>query len=66
MKYLSLIINTDGISMDPEKVQAIFDWEASTSVKDVQAFLGFLNFYRQFVEQFLQWTRLLTKLTKGK
>ena len=33
-------------------------------MKDIQAFLRFLNFYRQFVEQFLQRTRLLTELTK--
>ena len=32
--------------------------------KDIQAFLGFLNFYRQFVEQFSQQTRLLIKFTK--
>ena len=51
--------------MDPEKVQYIFDWKMPNSVKDVQAFLEFSNFYRQFVEQFSQHTRLLTELTKG-
>ena len=66
VKYLGLIISTDGISMDPEKVQAIFDWEIPTLVKDVQVFLGFLNFYRQLVERFSQHIRLLTKFTKGK
>ena len=50
IKHLGLIISTDGISMDPEKVQAILDWEAPISVKDVQVFLRFSNFYRQFVE----------------
>ena len=65
VKYLRLIISTDGISMDPEKVQCILDWETPNSVKNVQAFLGFLNFYRWFVERFSQCTRLLTKLTKG-
>ena len=37
-----------------------------TLVKNVQMFLGFLNFYRWFVEQFSQRTRLLTELTKEK
>ena len=46
VKYLGLIISTDGISIDPEKVQAILDWEAPILMKDVQAFLGFSNFYR--------------------
>ena len=65
MKYLGLIISTNGISIDFEKIQTILDWEAFTLVKDVQAFLGFSNFYRQFVERFSQRTRLLIKLTKG-
>ena len=38
VKYLNLIISTDGISIDPKKVQTIFEWETPTSVKDVQAF----------------------------
>ena len=65
VKYLGLIISTDSISMDSKKVQCILDWETPNLMKDVQAFLGFLNFYRQFVEQFSQCTRLLTKFTKG-
>ena len=52
MKYLSLIISTDGISMDLKKIQCILDWETLNLVKNIQAFLGFSNFYRQFVEQF--------------
>ena len=64
VKYLGLIISTNGISMDSKKVQCILNWETSTLVKDVQAFLGFLNFYRQFVKQFSQRTRLLTELVK--
>ena len=61
-----MIISTDGISIDLEKVQCILDCETLNSIKDVQAFLGFLNFYKQFVEQFSQRTRLLTELTKRK
>ena len=64
VKYLELIISTDGISMDFEKVQIILDWKASTLVKDVQAFLEFSNFYQWFVERFSQRTRLLIELTK--
>ena len=64
VKYLGLIISTNGISIDPEKVQTIFDWETPTLVKDIQPFLGFSNFYQQFVERFSQRTRLFTKLTK--
>ncbi len=44
--YLGLIVGKNGVRMDPAKVAAIRKWETLRSVKDVQAFLGFANFYR--------------------
>ena len=38
--------------MDPEKVKAIMEWEAPKSVKGVQSFIGFANFYRKFIKDF--------------
>ena len=35
VKYLELIVTTESICMDPEKVQAIIDWESPTTVKDI-------------------------------
>ena len=49
--------------MDPEKVKAIAEWEAPTSVKGVQSFLGFANFYRRFIKDFSDLIRPLTDLT---
>ncbi|KAF4301954.1 hypothetical protein GTA08_BOTSDO10282 [Botryosphaeria dothidea] len=65
VKYLGLIVSTNGIEMDPEKVSAIINWEAPTSVKGVQAFLGFANFYRRFIKNFSHIARPLTEMTKG-
>jgi hypothetical protein len=45
VKYLRLIVGVNGIRMDPEKVQAVENWEAPEKLKEVQAFLGFANFY---------------------
>ena len=50
--YLGYVISTDGIKMDPAKVQAIVSWEYLTNTKDVRAFLGFTNFYRRFINNF--------------
>jgi Reverse transcriptase (RNA-dependent DNA polymerase) len=44
-KYLGFIISTDGIQVDPEKVKVIADWRPPCTVKAVQSFLGFCNFY---------------------
>lgn len=52
ISYLGLIISTDGIRMDPKKVEAVQNWETPTCIKDVQAFIGFANFYRRFIRVF--------------
>jgi hypothetical protein len=51
-KYLSLIIRPEGIEMDSEKVKAITTWNSPTSLKKLQKFLGFANFYRRFIRNF--------------
>ena len=50
--------------MDPEKVKAIQEWESPKSVKGVRSFLGFANFYRQFIKNFAALAAPLTKLTR--
>ncbi|KAI0995384.1 hypothetical protein K3495_g12798 [Podosphaera aphanis] len=62
--YLSLIISTSGILMDPRKVECITDWKDCRNTKDVQAFLGFANFYRRFIKGFSKIVRPLVALTK--
>jgi transposase InsO family protein len=65
VKYLGLIISTDGVKMDPEKLEAIENWETPRSAADIQAFLGFANFYRRFIANFSALTRPLNDRTKG-
>lgn len=62
--YLGMIIGKNGVRMDPAKVQAVVEWASPTSVKDVQAFLGFANFYRRFIKGFSRITKPLVDLTK--
>ena len=52
IKYLNLIIIADEIKMNLEKIAAIVEWEIFNSVKEVQAFLKFVNFYRRFIRKF--------------
>jgi hypothetical protein len=62
-KFLGYIISTGGVRMDPQKVAAIKDWKPPKTLKGVQSFLGFCNFYRQFLKDYGRVVRPLTKLT---
>jgi hypothetical protein len=50
--------------MDLVKVQGILDWPTPKKVKDVQAFIGFCNFYQCFIQGFSDIARPLTQLTR--
>lgn len=50
--------------MDPVKVAGVKEWPVPQNVMEVQSFLGFLNFYRQFVEGFSQHAHSLFELTR--
>jgi hypothetical protein len=45
VKYLGLMVAVQRIRMDLEKIIAVKEWEAPSKLKEVQAFLGFANFY---------------------
>jgi hypothetical protein len=62
--YLGMIVSTSGVKMDPSKVSCIVNWEAPSNLKDVQAFLGFSNFYRRFIKGFSRIVKPLNELTK--
>ena len=51
-KFLGFIIGIDGIAVDLKKVKALKNWQMLTIIKKVQFFLGFCNFYWQFVYEF--------------
>ena len=48
--YFGYIISDEGISMDPEKIEAIMNWPTLRNVIDVISFMGLLGYYRRFIE----------------
>lgn len=65
VKYLGYIIEAGaGVRADPAKVEAVKSWETPKTVKGVRSFLGFANYYREFIPQFSTVAAPLTELTK--
>src|SRR5258708_33440981 len=54
---LGLVISKDHVAMDPVKVQGVMDWPQPMKVKDVQSFIGFVNFYQRFIRNFSEITQ---------
>jgi hypothetical protein len=50
--------------MDPIKVKGITDWPTPTNLKELHSFLGFGNYYKDFIADYSQLTRPLHDLTK--
>ncbi|XP_063806789.1 uncharacterized protein LOC134990792, partial [Pseudophryne corroboree] len=62
--FLGYIISSEGFQMEGSKVQAVLDWVQPTSLKALQRFLGFANFYRRFIAGFSSIVAPLVALTK--
>jgi transposase InsO family protein len=64
VEYLGLIVGQGHAEMDPVKVAGVKEWPKPTCKREVQAFLGFVNFYRRFIKDFSHHARPLFDLTK--
>src|ERR1700742_1411259 len=64
VEFLGYILSPQGLRMSEEKIKVIVDWPVPRKVKDVQAFLGFANFYRRFIFRYSDITVPLTRLTQ--
>ncbi|GKV11068.1 hypothetical protein SLEP1_g22354 [Rubroshorea leprosula] len=66
--FLGHVVTKDGISIDPQKIEAVVDWKRPNNVAEIRSFLGLACYYRRFVGDFsriaLPMTRLIRKDTK--
>ena len=62
---LGVIVGKGQVQMETDKVKAVKKWKTPTKIKEVESFLGFANFYKQFIKNFSHIARPLNEL-KGK
>ncbi len=64
VRFLGYIVFHQGIRMEEEQIKPVRDWPEPQSVCDIQVFLGFANFYRQFIQGFSRLAASLTSMLK--
>ena len=52
VSFLSHIVGQAGLACDPGKVSAMWAWHAPGSVNQVRQFVGFIGYYRRFIQNF--------------
>ncbi len=64
VRFLGYIVSHQGLQMEEERIKAIRDLPEPQSVHVIQVFLGFANFYQQFIQGFSRLAAPLTSMLK--
>jgi hypothetical protein len=62
--FLGHILTTEGIEVDPSKVEAVSKWKQPSNVTEVRSFLGMAGYYRRFIKGFSSIARPMIELLK--
>ncbi|GJU03646.1 putative reverse transcriptase domain-containing protein [Tanacetum coccineum] len=64
VQFLSHVIDSRGIHVDPAKIESIKDWASPKTPTKIRQFLGLAGYYRRFIEGFSKIAKSMTKLTQ--
>ena len=64
VRFLGYVVSSQGIRMEEERIDAVKAWPEPKSIRDIQVFIGFANFYRRFIQGFSKIAALLTSMLK--
>ncbi len=64
MRFLGYIVSHQGIQIEEEQIKAVRDGPEPQSIRDIQVFLRFTNFYWRFIQGFSRLAAPLTSMLK--
>ncbi|GKB95810.1 putative reverse transcriptase domain-containing protein [Tanacetum coccineum] len=66
VQFLGHVIDSQGIHVDPAKIESIKDWASPKSPTEIRQFLGLAGYYQRFIKGFSKIAKPMTKLTQKK
>ena len=61
--FLGKLVDEHGVSVNPENIEKVQNWPIPNSVKEVEQFLGFVNYHREHIKNYAAIAKLLYSLT---
>ncbi|GKE16624.1 putative reverse transcriptase domain-containing protein [Tanacetum coccineum] len=66
VQFLGHVFDSQGIHVDPAKIESVKDWASPKSATEIRQFLGLTGYYRRFIKGFSKIAKPMTKLTQKK
>nr|GEZ30288.1 putative reverse transcriptase domain-containing protein [Tanacetum cinerariifolium] len=66
VQFLGHVIDSQGIHVDPAKIESVKDWASPKSPTEIRQFLGLAGYYQRFIEGFSKIAKPTTKHTQKK
>ncbi|GJW40448.1 putative reverse transcriptase domain-containing protein [Tanacetum coccineum] len=64
VQFLGHLIDSQGLHVDPAKIEAVKNWASPTTPTEVRQFLGLAGYYQRFIKKNSKIAKSLTELTQ--
>ncbi|GJW34892.1 putative reverse transcriptase domain-containing protein, partial [Tanacetum coccineum] len=64
VQFIRHLIDSQGLHVDPAKIEEVKNWASPTTPTKVHQFLGLAGYYQRFIKDFSKIAKPLTKLTQ--